>query len=161
MIYLFMLIGVILITIGIIQYKKAHIKYSDDGYGFIMGGIVLLIISILAFIITICHYNNIASTASYKLEVLEEQNKEILTQVEPVVKEALKYESTTYSNLKIDADRLIAVGQMYPDLKNNTFIQTQLNVIISNQQEIKQLKLQKASLNAYRLWILTKKWEYD
>lgn len=161
MIYLFMLIGIVLMIVGIIQYIKSDNRYNDDGCGFIAGGAVILTVAVIAFLITLCNYNNIASTASYKLEVLEEQNEEILIQVEPVVKEALKYESTTYSNLKIDADRLIAVGQMYPDLKNNTFIQTQLNVIISNQQEIKQLKLQKASLNAYRLWILTKKWEYD
>jgi hypothetical protein len=46
---------------------------------------------------------------------------------------------------------------MYPQLQANSFIQSQIDIIINNQNEIKNLKLQKASLNAYHLWLFTKK----
>lgn len=102
-------------------------------------------------------YNNIKSTASSKLEVLNEQNEVVLKQIEPLVQQALDYENNTYKELKLTPENIIAFGNMYPQLQANSFIQSQINIIVENQKEIKDLKLRIASLNAYRLWLFTKK----
>lgn len=102
-------------------------------------------------------YNNVKSTAASKLEVLNEQNELVLTQIEPLVQQALNYESNTYKEFKLTPENIIAFGSMYPQLQANSFIQSQIDIIINNQNEIKNLKLQKASLNAYHLWLFTKK----
>ena len=102
-------------------------------------------------------YNNIKSTATSKLEVLNEQNEIVLKQIEPLVQQALNYESNTYKEFKLSPENIIAFGSMYPQLQANSFIQSQINIIIENQKEIKDLKLEIASLNAYRLWLFTKK----
>lgn len=102
-------------------------------------------------------YNNIKTTATSKLEVLNEQNEIVLAQIEPLVQQALNYESNTYKELKLTPENIVAFGNMYPQLQANSFIQSQINIIIENQKEIKGLKLKMASLNAYRLWLFTKK----
>lgn len=102
-------------------------------------------------------YNNVKSTATSKLEVLNEQNEIVFTQIEPLVQQALNYESNTYKELKLTPENIVAFGSMYPQLQANSFIQSQINIIIENQKEIKDLKLKIASLNAYRLWLFTKK----
>lgn len=102
-------------------------------------------------------YNNVKSTAASKLEVLNEQNELVLTQIEPLVQQAMNYESNTYKEFKLTPENIIAFGSMYPQLQANSFIQSQINIIIENQKEIKDLKLKIASLNAYRLWLFTKK----
>ena len=102
-------------------------------------------------------YNNVKSTAASKLEVLNEQNEIVLAQIEPLVQQALNYESNTYKELKLTPENIVAFGNMYPQLQANSFIQSQINIIVENQKEIKDLKLRIASLNAYRLWLFTKK----
>ena len=102
-------------------------------------------------------YNNTKSTAASKLEVLNEQNEIVLAQIEPLVQQAMNYESNTYKEFKLTPENIVAFGNMYPQLQANSFIQSQINIIVENQKEIKDLKLRIASLNAYRLWLWTKK----
>ena len=54
-------------------------------------------------------------------------------------------------------ENIVAFSNMYPQLQANSFIQSQINIIVENQNEIKNLKLKIASLNAYHLWLFTKK----
>jgi hypothetical protein len=42
---------------------------------------------------------------------------------------------------------------MYPELKGNEFLKSQIDIVVKNQDEITKLKLNKAELNAYKLWI--------
>ena len=152
MIYILLIIGFILLIIGAIIGKD---RFNDDN-GFTIGGAVLTVISIIGLCVCWGTYSFHKNTIDSRLEVIEEQNTIILAQVEPVVQKALEFESNTYKELKISSERLIALGNMYPNLKDNTFIQTQLQIIISNQSIIRNLKLTKAKMNAYRFWIWTK-----
>lgn len=102
-------------------------------------------------------YNNIKTTSTSKLEVLNQQNEIVLAQIEPLVQQAMNYESNTYKEFKLTPENIVAFGNMYPQLQANSFIQSQINIIVENQKEIKDLKLRIASLNAYRLWLFTKK----
>lgn len=152
MIYILIFIGIVLCSIGAI---KGTDRYGDSN-GFTIGGIVLTSISIIGLISLWGAYTYDKNTIDSRLKVIEEQNAIILAQVEPVVQKALEYESNTYKELKINSEKLIALGNMYPNLKDNAFIQTQLQIIINNQAIIRDLKLTKARMNGYRFWILTK-----
>lgn len=152
MIYVLIFIGIILCIIGAIEGTD---RYGDDNC-FTIGGTVLIIVSMIALTGLWGSYTYNKNTIDSRLEVIEEQNAIILAQVEPVVQKALEYESNTYKELKINSERLIALGNMYPNLKDNTFIQTQLQIIINNQEIIRNLKLTKAKMNGYRFWIWTK-----
>lgn len=147
MLYILLIIGIILFVIGLAKDDKDLVGLS----------ILILVAAICSLLMVGGVYNYRASTIDSRLAVLEEQNTTVLTQVEPIVQQALNYESSTYKDLKLDVNKLIIFAQMYPNLKANDFLRMQIDIILCNQQEIKQLKLDKASLNAYHFWLWTPK----
>ena len=147
MLYILLAIGLILLIVGIT-------KYED-----VLAGLGTTIFAVFFFVtaLVVGLYNYDNTTINSRLVVLEEQNEVVLSQIEPLVQQALEYESNTYKDFKLDAAKVIAFTQLYPDLKANDFLNKQIDIILHNQQEIKQLKLDKASLNAYHFWLWTPK----
>ena len=137
---------------------EANSRYHSETAETLGGASMFLFVVILLVIISVgVKYNSIKSTANAQLEVLNSQNEIVLAQIEPLVQQALNYESNTYKELKLTPENIVAFGNMYPQLQANAFIQSQINIIVENQKEIKDLKLRIASLNAYHLWLFTKK----
>ena len=62
------------------------------------------IVTTLALIGVGITYNNIKTTSTSKLEVLNEQNEIVLAQIEPLVQQALNYESNTYKEFKLNLE---------------------------------------------------------
>jgi hypothetical protein len=147
MLYILLVIGIVTVIWG---------AFRDDE-GTIVLGFVIGFPALVAMLIAGGIYNYESSTIDNRLAVLEEQNTTVLAQVEPLVQQALSYESSTYQDLKLDVNKLIIFAQMYPELKANDFLRMQIDLILCNQQEIKQLKLDKATLNAYHFWLWTPK----
>lgn len=147
MLYILLVIGLILLIVGITQYENAL-----SGLGAGIFAVFLFVTAIVAGL-----YNYDKSTIDSRLPVLEEQNQIVLSQIEPLVQQALEYESNTYKDFKLDAAKVIAFTQLYPDLKANNFLNKQIDIILANQEGIKQLKLDKATLNAYHFWLWTPK----
>ncbi len=145
MLYILLLLGIIVVIWG----------GCRDDEGIIVLGFIIGFPTLVAMLMAGGIYNYDSSTIHSRLAVLEEQNTTVLTQVEPLVQQALNYESSTYKDLKLDVNKLIIFAQMYPELKANSFLNKQIDIILANQEEIKQLKLDKAALNAYHFWLWT------
>lgn len=145
MLYILLVLGIIIVLWGGFQQNEE----------ILISGIIVSVPSLAAILIAGGIYNYSSSTINNRLTVLEEQNQIVLSQIEPLVQHALNYESNTYKDFKLDAPKLIAFTQLYPDLKANSFLNKQIDIILANQEEIKQLKLEKASLNAYHFWLWT------
>lgn len=107
---------------------------------------------LIAVMLVFASYNSIKSVAHKQIVVLEERNSEVLKQVEPFVEQYLKYEKTSYNELKINPDTVIALSA-YPELKGNEFIMQQINILLDNQKQITELKLHQASLAGYKIWL--------
>lgn len=141
---LWILLGIlliVLITSSIYEYEVTSI-----------GSCTLLVVDVIAILSCLGVYNSIKATADKRIAVLEQRNDEVIAQIEPLVKQYLEYESSTLKDLKPNADRIIAIAA-YPELKGNEFVQTQIKIILDNQEKITNLKLDKADLSAYKLWI--------
>lgn len=156
MLYILLFIFICVIIYGVIHDYCAN-RYSEVADMFVGTGIIISIVILFIIIVVGAKYNSIKSTATAQLEVLNAQNEVVLEQIEPLVQQALNYESNTYKEFKLTPENIVAFGNMYPQLQANSFIQSQINIIVENQKEIKDLKLKIASLNAYRLWLFTKK----
>ena len=156
MLYILLFIFICVIIYGVIH-DRCIDHHSEVADIFVGVGNVVSIAILLVIIGTWTKYNSIKSTADAQLEVLNSQNEIVLAQIEPLVQQALNYESSTYKEFKLTPENIVAFGNMYPQLQANSFIQSQINIIVENQKEIKDLKLRIASLNAYRLWLFTKK----
>ena len=149
MIYIILGVCVILLILGFIL---IILDYDGVGFSFIyVGGIIGAIFAIV-LLITLGCYNSTKSTADSQIKVYEEQNNIIMAQIEPLVEKYLNYEKETYSTLKVDSNTLVAMS-MYPELKGDEFVQSQIKIIMENQKKITDLRLSKAKLNAYKLWI--------
>ena len=154
MLYILLFIFICILITGLCQ----EVRYDRSTREVMCSiGIVFSTIVLIVILISGIKYNSIKSTANAQLEVLNEQNEIVLAQIEPLVQQALNYESNTYKELKLTPENVVAFGNIYPQLQANSFIQSQINIIVENQKEIKDLKLRIASLNAYRLWLFTKK----
>jgi hypothetical protein len=154
MLYILLFIFICILIAGFCQ----EFRYDNNNREIMCTiGIVFSIIVFIAILISGVQYNSIKSTANTQLKVLNEQNEIVLAQIEPLVQQAMNYESNTYKEVKLTPENIVAFGNMYPQLQANSFIQSQINIIVENQKEIKDLKLKIASLNAYRLWLFTKK----
>jgi hypothetical protein len=154
MLYIILFVFICILVVGLCQ----KVRYDRDTREVMCGiGIVFSTVVLIAILIAGIKYNSIKSTANAQLEVLNEQNEIVLAQIEPLVQQALNYESNTYKEFKLTPENIISFGSMYPQLQANAFIQSQIDIIVENQKEIKDLKLKIASLNAYRLWLFTKK----
>lgn len=147
MLYILLVIGIIFIIAGACTEEETSMGV---GVGIFLGTLCITLV-------TAGVYNYRSSTIDSQLPVLEEQNQVVLSQIEPLVQQALEYEANTYKDFKLDAAKVIAFTQLYPDLKANSFLNKQIDIILANQEEIKQLKLDKASLNAFHFWLWTPK----
>lgn len=141
---LFILLGIFvaLSIIGIVIYNDELIA---------LGWTVGTVFSLITIVCFAC-YNGTKATVDKQIAVLVQRNDEVIAQVEPLVHLYLEYETNTFKDLKPSADKVIAFAQ-YPNLKGNEFVQAQIKVILENQKKITDLKLEKASLGAYKLWI--------
>lgn len=129
--------------------------FHDGNDNIITLGIISTLLFICVFIVVLCtlfDYNEIKSTVDKQVLILEEKNELVLKQIEPLVEKYLIYENETLSKFKVDANILVALS-MFPELKGNEFIKSQIDIVIKNQDEITKLKLEKAKLNSYKLWL--------
>ena len=142
MLYASIIVGLIFILIGYVIHNDC-VKYSS---------LILVFVFTLSFFLVICEYNSTKSTVDKQIEVLEERNELVIKQIEPLVDKYLNYENDTYKGLKLDANMIVSLAN-YPQLKGNEFVESQIQIILKNQEEITKLKLDKVKLNSYKLWI--------
>ena len=142
MLWILVIVSLAILILGIINEEETTEIVSG----------LILVCSLIALLSCLMKYNFTKVTADKQITVLEQRNNEVIAQIEPLVKQYLEYESNTFKDLKPSADKVIAISQ-YPNLKGNEFVQTQIKIILENQKKITDLKLDKVSLNAYKLWI--------
>ncbi len=141
---LWILVGISLVALIISILYEQEILEVISGTMFSCG--------VIAILCVLGYYNSTKATADKQIAVLEQRNDEVIAQIEPLIKQYFEYESSTFKDLKPSADKVIAISQ-YPNLKGNEFVQTQIKIILENQKKITDLKLDKVSLDAYKLWL--------
>ena len=150
---LFILLGVFIFLFIFAVIMK--IKGNGDDYLMIS----IIGISSIGFLITLVvilfllgSYNLTKTSADGEIAIREEQNALVLSQIEPLVEKYLQYEKSTYKELRLTPQTIVALSA-YPELKGNEFIQSQMKIIIDNQRIITSLKIKKTRLNSYNLWL--------
>lgn len=125
-----------------------------------MFSLVPIILLIISFIATICVGVDCTEIKTYdnQIAVIEEQNKAIENEITTVVLSYEKYEKETFTSAKINSDDLdfIAVAEMYPDLKSNELVKSQIEVYKANNEKLTELKLEKAKGSIYQWWLYFK-----
>lgn len=101
------------------------------------------------FIILICLVS--CRTINPKIEMLQEQNKQIEEKVAISVEQYMNYEKDTFTELKPES--YINLVNLYPELKSDELIQKQIELYTINNEKIVELKEMKIEETIYK-WLL-------
>lgn len=86
-----------------------------------------------------------------KIELVETKNQEIESKVETSVKAYMEFENKTYSDLKVDS--YIQLVNLYPELKSDELIRSEIELYQDNVKEITNLKKGKINISNYKFWL--------
>lgn len=86
-----------------------------------------------------------------KIDLYKTQNKAIEKKVETTVKNYMEYEGSTFKELK--GENYIQLVNLYPELKADKLVQQQIDLYLSNNKKIIELKEEKLKETIYKWWI--------
>lgn len=149
MLVLLVVVGIIVFILGSALYEKScDFNELGDGLRWIGGGtslFVLLVICLLLFDMSF------SLKVDDKIKMYQEENENIESQIGQLVTNYMEYESDTYANFK--SEDSITLVSMYPELKSDTLVNTQIEIYNENNKKIKKLKEELIDLSAKK-WIL-------
>lgn len=86
-----------------------------------------------------------------RIVMYQEENTQIEKDIEIVVSEYMDYEQDTFDMSEISSPTTLV--QMYPELKSDTLVQQQIDVYVSNNDKIKELKNKEIDVRLWK-WLL-------
>ena len=147
-----MLLLILILIIGFMifcEYKYKNDTRSDWDMARIIT-IPILVINIIAlFIMAILLVD--CRVIDSKIELYQNQNKDIEQKIEITVKQYMDFEKDTYKELK--SDSYINLVNLYPELKSDTLVQQQIELYTKNNETITELKQEKINETLYKWWI--------
>lgn len=143
-------ICIALVVVGIILSVKLDWQIDWIG-GLLMGigvaaGIVALIVTI---VLTICVSD--LCVIDEKITMYQEENAKIEEQIAATVEKYMQYEADVFK--EVSPDSSITMVALYPELKSDTLVQSQIEVYINNNEKIKSLREGKIAGSVYRWWL--------
>lgn len=90
-------------------------------------------------------------TIGKKIVAYEEMNKEIETQIGNLVQNYMEYEKDTFESVK--NEDYMSLVQLYPELKSNELVQSQMSVYVENNKKILELQEQKIDISKSKWWL--------
>lgn len=148
MLILGIVISIILFIVSIVIYELFD---SEDGPFFLsVASIVIFSISVIGMFIC---FNNLGNNKiiNEKIEMYKEENRTIEEQIDILVKEYMKYEGDTLKEFSSESS--ITLVTLYPNLKSDELVKTQINLYIENNNKIKKLKEKKLNYRLAKWWL--------
>ena len=111
---------------------------------------VFVVIALIATIILAIDVSNLR-VIDDRIAMYQEENTKIETQISALVNGYKEYESDTLANLTPESTMMLAT--IYPDLKSNELVQSQMAIYVRNNETIKELREQEISGSVSRWWL--------
>ena len=146
------MIIVILVVLLIWCVASWFIDEEIDGMGLLFGflGAMPLVFCIIAIICLTVQVSNL-SVIDQKIEMYEQENTKIEQQIETAVTAYQQHEKDVFTSVKPNS--YIQLVSLYPKLKSDTLVKTQIKTYQSNNKKIKELKEQAINGNVIRWWL--------
>lgn len=125
--------------------------FVDETEGSIAGfGSVGVVVSL---IFTVVLAGNVVNSRyiDEKIAMYADENKEIETRIEYAVSSYMEYENNTFTDLSPSS--AIILVTLYPELKSDALVVQQISVYVSNNEKIKELKLQEINYKSKKWWL--------
>ena len=150
MILVILVIGILMVTLGIVLYDK--LDYGKDKIGKIfqiIGTVATIISTIVTIVLIVCVLNRV--NIDKKIAIYEEENTKIEQQIADTVKQYQEYETGIFTEVAPESS--ITLVALYPELKSDTLVQSQIEVYVENNKTIKELKSSAINAPVYRWWL--------
>lgn len=150
MIFVILALGILMVVCGTILYSKLEPDKDGIGIAFQIIGVIVIISSIIVFVSLLkCVLDRVG--IDKKIAMYETENTKIEQQIVDVVKQYQEYESGIFT--EVAPEGAITLVTLYPELKSDTLVQSQIEVYIENNKEIKELKNMTINASFYRWWL--------
>lgn len=126
------------------------INWDYDGLLGVFLGTIPLAICITVAIFLVAQVSNL-SVIDQKVEMYEQENTKIEQQIETAVTAYQQHEKDVFTSVKPNS--YIQLVSLYPELKSDTLVKTQIKTYQSNNKKIKELKEQAINGNVKRWWL--------
>ena len=146
MIIVILLLGILMAVWGI----KLELDKPIVGVVFQIIGAVVSLASIIVVVLLLgCVIDRVG--IDKKIAMYEEENAKIEQQIVDVVKQYQEYETGIFKD--IAPEGAMALVALYPELKSDTLVQSQIEVYVENNKAIKELKSMTINASFYRWWL--------
>lgn len=150
MILVILVISILMIILGIVLYDNLDSGKDEIGTIFqIVGTVATIISTIVAIVLLVCVLNRV--NIDKKIALYEEENAKIEQQIADTVKQYQEYETGIFT--EVSPEDSITLVALYPELKSDTLVQSQINVYVENNKTIKELKSSAINAPVYRWWL--------
>lgn len=153
MLVLFLGLSVTCMIISIIISSKTtpggYFEFIVHCLAWFFGALAILMIPIIYCVISDVATADILDD---KIAMYQEENATIEQDIDRIVKEYLKHEHDTFTNLKAEESSITLVT-LFPELKSDTLIQQQLEIYVANNARIRSLREEKIDI-AKKKWML-------
>lgn len=123
---------------------------TDELWGLSLFGIAMSICSLIAIVVLSIEVSNL-SVIDDRIAMYQEENTKIEEQIAEVVKQYQEYETDIFTEVKPDS--AITLVSLYPELKSDSLVNSQIEVYVSNNQKIKELREEEITGSVKRWWL--------
>lgn len=150
MILVILALGILIAVGGSILY--CNLDDDKDAIGTslqITGAIIIMISAIASIILFISVINRVG--IDKKIAMYEEENTKIEQQIADVVTQYQEYEEGIFT--EVAPESAMTLVALYPELKSDTLVQSQIEVYVNNNKQIKELKCNAINASVLRWWL--------
>ena len=150
MILVILVLGIFMAVGGTILYYKLDDDKDAIGTSLqITGAIIIMISAIASIILFISVINRVG--IDKKIAMYEEENTKIEQQIADVVTQYQEYEAGIFT--EVTPESAMTLVTLYPELKSDTLVQSQIEVYADNNKQIKELKCKAINTSVLRWWL--------
>lgn len=144
------LLGVSLIILFGGVALSCFFDFDDCGIVPCFIGGIMFFVCLIVMIVLIVNVSGL-SVIDDKIKMYQEENTRIEEQISATVEQYQKYETEIFTEAKPESS--ITLVALYPDLKADTLVQTQLEVYTENNKKIKELREEQIGGSVKRWWL--------
>lgn len=142
------IIGTILLIGGAVFVEGLDFEFVGTTLIFI--GFVLFVVSFLGIGFTTYAVAN-GKTVAPRLEMYQQENKDIEKEINTLVANFMEHESETFGKAK--GEDSMALISLYPELKSDELVKEQIKLHSANKKTITKLKEEQINLTVSKWWL--------
>lgn len=150
MVLVILVLGILMTVGGTILYYKLDGDKDSIGTSLqIIGAIIIIISTIASIILFISVIDRVGIEKN--IAMYEEENTKIEQQIADVVTQYQEYEAGIFT--EVAPESAMTLVALYPELKSDTLVQSQIEVYADNNKQIKELKCKAINTSVIRWWL--------